>query len=116
MTNASDAVSQRERKLGRLSLLSLAAAVVGFVGTMVPGANASQQIGGIDLAVVSVGLRIVFLLLAVLLGIFGRRSRAGRIGLIGSGALLAIFLVVTLFLVSRPAPSVVQPTTVQLPE
>jgi hypothetical protein len=116
MENGSDAVSQKERRLGGLSLLSLAAAVVGFVSTLVPGAIANHSLGGVDLGVISVALRIVFLLLAVLLGIFGRRSRAGRFGLIGSGALLAILLVVTLFLVSRPAASVVQPPSVQLPQ
>ena len=120
MANASDAVSQRERRLGGLSLISLAGAVVGFVSTLVPGAGANHLLAGADLGMASVGLRIVFLLLALLLGIFGRRSRAGRFGLIGSGALLAILLVVTLFLVqyhaSRPAPSVVQPPIVQLPQ
>lgn len=116
MANASDAVSQRERRFGVLSLISLAGAVVGFVSSLVPGAGANHSLGGIYPGMLSVGLRIVFLLLAVLLGIFGRRSRAGRFGLIGSGALLAILVVVTLFLFSRHAASVMRPPSVQLPQ
>jgi uncharacterized membrane protein YozB (DUF420 family) len=118
MANTSDPVSRKERRFGVLSLISLAGAVVGFVSALVPGANANHSPGAVavDLGVISVALRIVFLLLAVLLGILGRRSRAGRFGLIGSGVLLMIFLVVTFFLVSRHRASVVRPPTVQLPQ
>ena len=120
MTNASEAVSQKERRLGGLSLVSLAGAVAGFVRALLPVASSNHSFAGADVGVVSIGLRIVFLLLAVLLGILGRRSRAGRFGLVGSGALLAVFLVVTVFLVSRHAalvaqPPSVQPASVQLP-
>jgi hypothetical protein len=113
MADAGETVSQRERRLGGLSLISLAAAVIGFVRALLPAASSNHALARADAGVVSVGLRIVFLLLAVLLGILGRRSRAGRFGLVGSGALLAVFLLVTIFLVSRHAASVVQPPSVQ---
>jgi hypothetical protein len=114
MADRSHAISQKERRLGGLSLLSLAAAVVGFVNTVSPGGSGSHSVAGVDLGMALVVLRIIFLLLAVLLGFFGRRSRSGRFGLIGSGTLLGILLVVILFLVSRHAPSVVH-SSVPLP-
>jgi hypothetical protein len=111
MANELPVVSQKENRLGSLSLFFLAVAVVGpFVGSF---ARLLGRLGGplagIDPVVISVGLRLAFLLLALAFGIFGRQSRSGRFGLIGSGVLLAIGFLVILYLVSRPAVPAVHP-------
>jgi hypothetical protein len=109
MAETTELVSKNESRVGGLSLICLLLAVLGFVSILLPRGRANRTGTGADLGVISVAVRMVSLLVAVVLGIFGRRSRAGRVGLVGSGALLAILLLLTVFLVSRHAASVVQP-------
>ena len=114
MTNTSDAISKQERWFGGLSLTCLLLAVLGFVSMILPRGHADRTDAGPGL--VAFAARIGSLLLAVPLGIMGRRSRAGKFGLLGSGALVAIFLLLTAFLFSRHAASVAQPPpAAQLP-
>ncbi len=98
MAEAAYFISSKDHRLGGLSLICLAVAVVG------PrvGANA---------VVIAISFRAVFLVVALVLGILGRRSRTGQWGMIGSGVTLAIMVIMTAFLVSRPAIApVTQPT------
>jgi hypothetical protein len=111
MANEAAPVSQREARLGGLSFFFLAVAVVGpYLNSLaVAIVHAARPLAGADPVVLAISLRIVFLLLALLLGIFSRRSRAGRLGFYGSAVLLAVGLIVVLFLVSRPAVPAVSP-------
>jgi hypothetical protein len=119
MAQPADPVSEKERRLGGLSLIILAAAAVGpFFGTLsMATVKSSGPFAGFDPLVVAIVFRVVLLLIALVLGIFGRRSRAGRFGLIGSATVLAIGLVLVGFLFSRPAvpPRPAAPTTLPSP-
>jgi hypothetical protein len=82
--------SQKEGRPGGLSLICLALAIVGpFFSLLPPGAN---HIG------LEFGIRAAFLLLALVFGIIGRRSLLGRIGLIGSGVVLSVVMLLVVFL------------------
>lgn len=114
MAETTELVSKSESRFGGLSLICLLLAVLGFVSMILPRGHADRTDAGPGL--VAVAARIGSLVLAVPLGILGRRSRAGKFGLIGSGALVAIFLLLTAFLFSRHAESVPQPApAAQLP-
>jgi len=113
-TTTSNLISKWERRFGGLSLACLLLAVLGFVSMILPRGHADRADAGPG--VVSIAARIGSLVIAVPLGILGRRSRAGKFGLVGSGALLAIFLLLTGFLFSRHAATVAQPApSAQLP-
>lgn len=106
-------ISERELRLGDLSLICIAVAAVGpFLGTL---ANVTRPVAGMDSGTVSMGFRIFFVMLAFLFGFFGRRSRAGRYGLLGSAVLLSVMLIVTLLLFSRAAVPAVDPVRVAPP-
>jgi hypothetical protein len=93
-----DPVSSKNGRLAGLSLICLGVEAGGpFLR------NITKPVAGIDPVVATMGFRVFFLLLALLLGIFGRRARAGRVGLIGSAMVLAAGLLLVLFLVSRTA-------------
>lgn len=113
-TTTANLISKKERRFGGLSLICLLLAVLGFVSMILPRGHVDRADASPGL--VAVAARIGSLVLAVPLGILGRRSRAGKFALAGSGALLAIFLLVTVFLVSRHAATVAQPApAAQLP-
>ena len=82
MAQAAEPVSPKESRLGGLSLFCLAVGVVGpFLDTRA----------------------VVFLVLALVLGILSRHSRAGRVGLIGSAVTLGIGLLLVVILFFQPA-------------
>ena len=116
MEHTGEAVSQMESRLGGLSLVCLGLAAVGpFLGTSALGLVKAGPADGPDQGGLAIGVRGVFVLLALVLGFLGRRSRAGRLGFIGSGVLLAVVLAMTVFLVSRHAvvaPVPVSPATI----
>lgn len=109
MENA-EPVSQKESRLGGLSVLCLALAAVGpFLGALAPGAGPN---GGADPGALGFYVRGAFVMLALVFGFLGRRSRAGRLGLIGSSVLLAVVLAMTVFLVSRHAVARASPPSI----
>ena len=96
--------SQRERRLGGLSLICLALGIFGpFLSALNLGLVNAPPRAGVNLGVLAFGVGGAFMLLALMLGILSRRSRAGRIGLLGSAVLLSVVVVSSIFLVSRPA-------------
>jgi len=111
MANAAAPVSSRDSQLGGLSLILFALGAVGpFLNPLaVPIIRPGQPFTGADPAVQVIGLWIAFSLLALIFGFFGRRSRAGRLGFIGSGVVLGVVLFLALFLVSRPAVKALPP-------
>lgn len=94
MADVREGVSQRENRLGGLSLICLGLGIIGPFFGVLPLANH---------VALAFGIRGVFLLLALVLGILGRHSRAGRLGLIGSAILFAFAAALFLFHLSRPA-------------
>jgi hypothetical protein len=95
MAYALNPVSQKEGRLGGLSLICLALGIIGpFFGVLPLG---PKRVG------IAFGIRAVFVVLALVLGFLGRRSRAGRIGLIGSAILLSVIVLLALFLLLRHA-------------
>jgi hypothetical protein len=104
MAHAADPVSQQESRLGGLSLICLALGVVGpFFSALALGLVNNSPVAGVNPVVVAVGIRVAFVLLALVLGIFSRRSRMGRLGLLGSTVLLSVVLLFALFVLFRPA-------------
>ena len=104
MAETGNPVSQKEIRLGGLSLICLAAGAVGpFFSTLARGLAKTGPATTLDPVGLVVGLRAVFVILALAFGFLGRRSRSGRIGLIGSGVLIVVVLALTLFLFSRHA-------------
>jgi hypothetical protein len=113
MGDKGEPISQKENRFGGLSVLCLAFAAVGpSFSALALGLVKSSPSGGFDPGVLGIGMRGVFVLLALMFGFLGRRSRLGRLGLIGSGVLLAVVLAMTVFLVSRPAVAPVSPATI----
>jgi hypothetical protein len=99
--------SQKEGRLGGLSLICLSLGIIGPFFSVLPlGPNHDG---------LAFGIRAAFVLLALVLGIFGRRSSLGRVGLVGSAILLSVVIVLALFLFFQPAatpvslPAVIQP-------
>jgi hypothetical protein len=90
MADAINPVSTREKRLGGLSVICISVAAIG-------------PVTGANVAMVAVSYRAVFLVAGLVLGIAGRRTRAGKIGMIGSGAAFFIMMIMMVFLVSRPA-------------
>ena len=104
MANTADPVSQRESRLGGLSLICLALGIVGpFFSALALGLVNNSTVAGVNPVVVAVGIRVAFVLAALVLGIFSRRSRMGRLGLLGGTVLLSVVLLLTLFLLFRHA-------------
>jgi hypothetical protein len=71
--------SQREGRLGGLSLICLSLGIIGPFFSILPF--------GPDHVGLAFGIRAALVLLALVLGILGRRSRLGRVGLVGSAVL-----------------------------
>ena len=103
MTDGREGASQRENRLGGLSLICLALGIIGPFFGVLPLANH---------VALAFGIRGLFLLLALVLGILGRHSRAGRLGLIGTAVLLGVTAVLVLFLLFRHA---VAPVSIPTP-
>jgi hypothetical protein len=105
MAQAAESISPKESRLGGLSLFCLAVGVVGpFLDTLAAAmVNTGGPLAGVDPVAVAMGLRVVFLVPALVLGILSRRSRAGRVGLIGSAVTLGIGLLLVAVLFSRHA-------------
>jgi len=108
MTEKGQEVSQREKLFGGLSLTALSLGVLGalfraFVLTANPNSGPNVALAGVG------GILVV---LSLVLGVLGRRSREGKLGMIGSGALLVIVFGLTAFLFSRHAVARVEPTSV----
>ncbi len=87
-------------RFGGLSLIFLAIGVVGPFFNGLPPHSANPDTGTNP---IGVGLRGLFVVLALIFGVIARKSRAGRVGMIGSGVLLAVIAVLTIFLFSRHA-------------
>ena len=92
--------SRNQTRFGGLSLIFLA---VGIVGPFFNGLPPRAANPGTGMNPIGFGLRGLFVVLALIFGIVGRRSRAGRVGMLGSGVLLAVVAVLTIFLFSRHA-------------
>jgi hypothetical protein len=114
MPSAATPASQKDSRVGGLSLIFLAIAVVGPFLTTLAGVivNANPALANAGPVVVAMGLRLIFLLLALVFGFLGRHSRAGRFGLIGSAVVLGVVLILGLYLFSQHAARVVSPTTI----
>jgi hypothetical protein len=99
--------SQKEGRLGGLSLICLSLGIIGPFFSVLPL--------GPNHAGLAFGIRAAFVLLALVLGILGRRSRLGRVGLVGSAVLISVVVLVAGFLFFQPAaapvslPAVIQP-------
>ena len=104
-------VSPRELRLGGLSFFFLAVGIVGaFLNDLaLVIIHASPRFAHTDPVAIAMGLRILFLVIAFILGIFSRRSRFGRIGFIASGVVLAILLIAIVFLLMRHSVKPVSP-------
>lgn len=99
MTETTPHVSQRERLFGGLSLSALSLGALGLLFralVLTANSNSAPNIAGAALGAILVVLSLVF-------GVLGRRSRAGRVGMIGSGVFLAVIAALLIFLFSRPA-------------
>jgi hypothetical protein len=101
--------------------LFLALGIVGpfFNGLAVSISHSNSRLAGVDPAGIALGLRFFLIFVALIFGILGRRSRTGRIGMIGSGVVLAVALAMVVLLVLRHATPVreapVAPAVVPLP-
>lgn len=117
MTDPTVPISPKEVRFGGLSFFFLAVGVVGpFLNTLaVAIVPTTKRLSAVDPVVIAMGLRAVFLVIALVFGILGRRTRPGRIGLIGSGAVLAIAFVFFLVHFFQPAVVPVEPARVSLP-
>src|SRR5579862_3495282 len=113
MPNLSDPVSSRETRLGGLSFLFLAIGLVGpfFNSLALAFIHSSPTHATLDPMGIAFGIRGVFLLLALVLGIFSRRSRTGHLGLIGSGVVLGVALLLVLVLLFSHAAKPVSPAS-----
>jgi hypothetical protein len=82
--------SQNDGRLGGLSFICLSLGIMGPFFSVLPlGPNRA----GLEF-----GIRAAFVSLALVLGILGRRSRLGRVGLVGSAVLLSVVLLLVLLL------------------
>jgi hypothetical protein len=121
MVDENKLVSARETRLGGLSLFFLAIGLVGpfFSALAASLVNSVRSLSTVDPVAIAMCLRFSLMGIALVLGIFGRRSRAGRIGLYGSSIVLAIALalVVTFFARHevRPVAPVSAPAVVPMP-
>jgi hypothetical protein len=103
MPELSDPVSPKELRLGGLSFFFLA---VGLIGAFLNDfaliiIHAVPRFASVDPVAIAMCFRVLFLLIAFVLGIFSRRTRFGRIGFFASGAVLAIGFVAVLLLFMR---------------
>jgi hypothetical protein len=113
MGDTGEPISEKENRLGGLSVVCLGLAAIGpFFSALALGLVKNSPNGGSDPDVLGIGIRGVFVLLALVFGFLGRRSRAGRLGFIGSAVLLAVVFAMTVFLVSRHAVAPVSPATI----
>jgi hypothetical protein len=76
-----------------LSPICLALGIVGpFFSAFALGLVNASLIAGVNPVVLAVGFRVAFVMLALVPGIFSRRSRAGRVAFLGSAFLLSVGL------------------------
>lgn len=121
MTDEIKAVSARETRLGGWSFFFLAMGLVGpFFGALAAYlVNSIRSLSTADPGGIALGLRFFLLAIALVLGIFGRRSRLGRIAMLGSAIVFVVVLGLVSMLFSRhavrpvsaptPAPTISQP-------
>jgi drug/metabolite transporter superfamily protein YnfA len=108
MTEKGPEVSQREKLFGGLSVSALALGVLGALFralVLTANSNSSPNIALAALGGILVVLSLVF-------GVLGRRTREGRLGMIGSGTLLIVVFGLTAFLFSRHVVAPVEPASV----